>query len=54
MFKEQYNNSKKLCLTQYIKTKEIFLNEIVKIGLSPFDDKLYTCETGIDTLPYGY
>ena len=21
------------------KTKEIFLNEIVKIGLSPFDDK---------------
>ena len=35
------------------KKHKIYLNEMIKIGLSPFDDKRYICEDGIDTLPYG-
>ena len=26
---------------------------MIKIGLSPFDDKRYICDNGINTLPYG-
>ncbi|MCG7891854.1 MAG: hypothetical protein N0C80_16560 [Candidatus Thiodiazotropha endolucinida] len=32
---------------------EMFLNEINKISLSPFDDKRYICDDGINTQPYG-
>ena len=32
---------------------EMFINEINKISLNPFDDKRYICENGIDTQPYG-
>ena len=32
---------------------EMFLNEINKISMSPFDDKRYVCDDGIITLPYG-
>ena len=35
------------------KKHDIFINEVLKIGISPFDDKRYICEDGIDTLPYG-
>ena len=35
------------------KKHKIYLNELIKIGLSPFDDKRYICKDGIDTLPYG-
>ena len=35
------------------KKHKIYLNEIIKIGLSPFDDKRYICDDGIDTQPYG-
>ena len=26
---------------------------MIKIGLSPFDDKRFICEEGINTLPHG-
>lgn len=35
------------------KKHKIYLNEMTKIGLSPFDDKRYICNNGIDTQPYG-
>ena len=35
------------------KKHKIYLNELIKIGLSPFDGKRYICKDGIDTLPYG-
>ena len=35
------------------KKHKIYLNEMIKIGLSPFDDKRFICEDGINTLPYG-
>ena len=35
------------------KKHKIYLNEMIKIGLSPFDDKRYICDDGINTLPYG-
>ena len=35
------------------KKHKIFLNDMIKIGLSPYDDKRYICEDGINTLPYG-
>ena len=35
------------------KNHKIYLNEMIKIGLSPFDDKRYICDNGIDTQPYG-
>ena len=35
------------------KNYKIYLNEMIKIGLSPFDDKRYICDNGIDTQPYG-
>ena len=35
------------------KKHKIYLNELIKIGLSPFDDKRYICKDGIDNLPYG-
>ena len=35
------------------KKHDIFIKEVLKIGISPFDDKRYICEDGIDTLPYG-
>ncbi|MBV2113503.1 MAG: hypothetical protein KUF82_21330, partial [Candidatus Thiodiazotropha sp. (ex Ctena orbiculata)] len=31
----------------------MFVNEINKASLSPFDDKRYICDNGIDTQPYG-
>ena len=31
----------------------MFINEINKVSLSPFDDKRYICDNGIDTQPYG-
>ena len=37
------------------KNHNIFLNELIKIGLSPYDDKRFICDNGIDTLPlYDY
>ena len=35
------------------KKHKIYLNELIKIGLSPFDDKRYICKDGNDNLPYG-
>ena len=35
------------------KKHKIYLNEMIKIGLSPFDDKRYICDDGIDTQPFG-
>lgn len=35
------------------KKHKIYLNEMIKIGLSPFDDKRYICNDGINTIPYG-
>ena len=35
------------------KKHKIYLNEMIKIGLSPFDDKRYICDNGIQTQPYG-
>ena len=32
---------------------ELFVNEINKISMTPFDDKRYICEDGIQTIPYG-
>ena len=32
---------------------EMFVNEVNKISMSPFDDKRYICDDGIDTIPYG-
>ena len=31
----------------------MFINEVKKVSLNPFDDKRYICEDGINTLPYG-
>ena len=31
----------------------MFINEVKKVSLNPFDDKRYICEDGIKTLPYG-
>ena len=33
---------------------EIYLKEVDKISLSPFDDKRYILDDGISTLPFGY
>ena len=32
---------------------EMFINELLKISLNPFDDKRYIYEDGIITSPYG-
>jgi hypothetical protein len=32
---------------------EMYVNEINKLSLNPFDDKRYICDNGIDTLPFG-
>ena len=31
------------------KKHKIYLNEMIKIGLSPFDDKRFICDDGINT-----
>jgi hypothetical protein len=33
---------------------EIFLNEVNKLAISPFDDKRFICNDGITTFPHGY
>ena len=33
---------------------ELFISEVNKVSLNPFDDKRYICEDGIETYPYGY
>ena len=30
----------------------MYINEVNKISMTPFDDKRYICENGIDTLPF--
>jgi len=32
---------------------EMFVSEVNKVSLNPFDDKRYICDDGIETLPYG-
>ena len=32
---------------------DMFVNEVQKVSLNPFDDKRYISDNGIDTLPYG-
>ena len=37
------------------KNHKIFLNQLIKIGISPYDDKRYICDNGIETEPlYDY
>ena len=43
----------KAMLSLIHKNHKIFLSQLIKIGLSPYDDKRYICDNGIDTLPYG-
>ena len=33
---------------------EMYVNEVNKISMSPFDDKRYICDNGIDTQPFGF
>ena len=35
------------------KKHKIYLNELIKIGISPYNDKRYICKDGNDNLPYG-
>ena len=32
----------------------MYINEVNKVSLNPFDDKRYICDDGINTLPFGY
>ena len=32
----------------------MYINEVNKISLNPFDDKRKICDDGIKTLPYGF
>ena len=33
---------------------EMYVNEVNKISMSPFDDKRYILDNGIDTQPFGF
>ena len=32
----------------------MYINEVNKVSLNPFDDKRYICDDGITTLPFGF
>ena len=59
----KFNDYKNCLLNKEIKMNKMYtlnslkhnmyVNEINKTSMSPFDDKRYICEDGINTLPYG-
>ena len=51
LFKKKVTNKSMFSLVH--KKHKIYLNNMIKIGLSPFHDKRYICEDGINTLPHG-
>ena len=49
-----FNNEKQLnrMYTMNSENHIMYINEVNKISMTPFDDKRYICENGIDTLPF--
>ena len=49
-----FNNEKQLnrMYTMNSENHNMYINEVNKISMTPFDDKRYICENGIDTLPF--
>ncbi|CAC5362594.1 unnamed protein product [Mytilus coruscus] len=51
-----FNNKTKMnkCIQMNSKKHKMYVNEVNKISTTPFDDKRYILDNGIDTLPFGF